>query len=183
MRGVFRLGGIFAIGLPLIFAAAAGAQPTTTSGPSSPGGTSPSTTAPATPGTSTSPGAPASTEPMPPLGPTSQDQSEQETTALQKRLVTIRRNRHDQLERRGPYEGYVTPWSGPYIIEKKYDDVSFLVQGAWVRTMAPCWGWRVSDRVRFEWGPEGGACMLYNRTRHRACPVSCWPFPAWHKWY
>lgn len=182
MRSIFRLGGIFAIGLPLVFMTPAGAQPPAGTSPSSPSSTSPSPSSTPSPTAPASPGAPATTEPIPSLGPTSQDESERETTALQQKLNTIRRNRHDTLERRGPYEGYVTPWSGPHIIERRSDDVSFLVEGSWVRASAPCWGWRASDRVRLELAPDG-ACALYNRTRHRACPVSCWAFPAWHKWY
>ena len=185
MRGVFRLGGIFAIGLPLVFMMPAVAQPPATPNPSGPGGTSPSLPAPSeTTPTLPTPGAPATTEgPQPSLGPTSPEGSEeQQATAEQQRLETLRRNRQDRLERRGPTEGYVTYWSGPHIIERTHNGMFFLVEGSWVRAKVPCWGWQPSDRVSFGPGPDG-ECTIYNRTRHRACPVACWAFPGWHKWY
>ena len=188
MRGVFRFGGMVAIGLPLVLMTPAFSQPPATPNPSEPGRTSPSPSAPSnpseTPPTLPTPGAPTTTEgPQPSLGPTSPEgNEEQQAAAEQQRLETLRRSRHDQLERRGPTEGYVTSWSGPHIIERTRDGVAFLVEGSWVRARTPCWGWQPSDRVSFGPGP-GGECTLYNRTRHRACPVACWAFPGWHKWY
>jgi hypothetical protein len=138
--------------------------------------------APAAPGVSPAPpsvGAPTEA----PTVPTPEEQTAQPTTtpsAEQQRLSQIRQTRRNRLERRGPYQGYVTPWSGPHVIEQTLDDASFLVEGSWVTTTVPCWGWVAGDRVRFVWrGP--GACALYNRTRHRSCPARCETYAGWYK--
>jgi hypothetical protein len=68
--------------------------------------------------------------------------------------------------------GYVTPWSGPYVIERAHGYQAFVVQGDWVRANTVCWGWKAGERVSFRPGPAG-ECVLVNRTRHQICPVSC----------
>jgi hypothetical protein len=73
---------------------------------------------------------------------------------------------------------YVTPWSGPYVIERAHGYSAFVVEGRWFRARSVCPGWVAGERVSFRAGPPGW-CALVNRTRHRACPVSCAGWAAW----
>jgi hypothetical protein len=68
--------------------------------------------------------------------------------------------------------GYVTRWSGPYVIERAHGYQAFVVQGEWVRANTACWGWKAGEKVSFRPSPYG-ECVLINRTRHQVCPVSC----------
>jgi hypothetical protein len=73
---------------------------------------------------------------------------------------------------------YVTPWSGPYVIERAHGYSAFVVEGRWFRARSVCPGWVAGQRVSFRAGPPGW-CALVNRTRHRACLVSCAAQAAW----
>jgi hypothetical protein len=85
-----------------------------------------------------------------------------------------------QLERRRPTDGYVTPWSGPHVIEQTIGQKQFLLEGYWVTAVTLCPHWVAGDRAIFvERLP--GDCRIDNRSRHRSCPVLCDTHPGWHK--
>ncbi|HXW31428.1 MAG TPA: hypothetical protein VEK55_18860 [Xanthobacteraceae bacterium] len=80
-------------------------------------------------------------------------------------------------------DDYVTPWSGPYVIEKAHGDTDFVVEGRWVRALSGCPGWVAGDGVNFRKEPRG-SCELINRSRHhQACAVSCSTYPAWKPFF
>jgi hypothetical protein len=107
---------------------------------------------------------------------------EQNTPATRNRVVSHRRREvrrpHRQVAAHDTGDSYVTPWSGPYVIERAQGDAAFVVEGRWFRALSPCPGWvpgeRVSLRARLP-----GQCVLLNRTRHRTCPVSCESRAGW----
>jgi len=86
---------------------------------------------------------------------------------------------HDAGLGRHIREGYVTSWSGPYVIERAHGFDAFVVQGRWFNAQPACRGWKAGERVSLRTWPDG-SCVLVNRTRHhRACPVSCDGYPGW----
>jgi hypothetical protein len=101
----------------------------------------------------------------------------QHSGAASHRHRDARRRHHDFA---GLYvdESYVTPWSGPHVIERAHGDVAFVVEGYWFRALSACPRWEAGERVSFQAGPPG-RCALLNRTRHRTCPVSCEGQPGW----
>ena len=80
--------------------------------------------------------------------------------------------RDHEGEGRGADTSYVTPWSGPHVIERAHGYAAFVVEGSWYRARSVCPGWVAGERVSLRVGPSGW-CSLVNRTRHRTCLVSC----------
>lgn len=100
--------------------------------------------------------------------------AQQNTPSPRRTAASHRRHASRRHHRDGRHleESYVTPWSGPYVIERAHRDSVFLVQGRWFRARWACPGWEASDRVSLRVDASDG-CALFNRTRHRACAVSC----------
>jgi len=155
-------------------------SPSPNSAPLPPPQNSPSSQLNAPPSPAT-PGSPAdTTQQNAPLQP---DTSQQQLTPAQHKGVVSHRH-HEAGVDRHPVGGgkvdrtYVTPWSGPYVIERAHGYSAFVVEGRWFRARSVCPGWAAGERVSFRAGPPGW-CTLVNRTRHRACPVSCAGWAAW----
>ena len=127
------------------------------------------------------PGLPADTAaPNAPLQP---DTSRQQLRPAPRKAVVSHRHHEVRADRHRVGGGkvdmtYVTPWSGPYVIERAHGYSAFIVEGRWFRARSVCPGWVAGERVRFRAGPPGW-CALVNRTRHRACLVSCAGQIAW----
>jgi hypothetical protein len=77
---------------------------------------------------------------------------------------------------------YVTPWSGPHVIERARGYYAFVLEGRSFRARSACPGWVAGERVSFRAGPAGW-CALVNRTRHRSCLVSCDGWAAWGPYF
>ena len=134
--------------------------------------------APPSPTTSGSPAD--TTQQNAPLQP---DTSQQQPTPAPHKSVVSRRHHEAAVERHQVGGGkvdrtYVTPWSGPYVIERAHGYSAFVVEGRWFRARSVCPGWVAGERVSLRAGPPGW-CALVNRARHRACLVSCTGQVAW----
>jgi len=131
------------------------------------------------------PGPPADTtqQNVPPQLGTSQQQHK---PARQKGVVSHRQHEagpdHHQVGGGKVDRTYVTPWSGPYVIERAHGYDAFVVEGRWFRARSACPRWVAGERVSFLAGPPGW-CALVNRTRHRSCPVSCNGWAAWGRYF
>jgi hypothetical protein len=115
-------------------------------------------------------------ETTPQTAPVRQDASQKQVTPAQPRKAVSRHHetkpRHHEGEVGRVDTSYVTAWSGPYVIERAHDYAAFVVEGRWYRARSVCRGWEAGERVSLRAGPAGW-CTLVNRTRHRACLVSC----------
>ncbi len=183
MTGIgLGLRGVLAIGLPLVLMSPAGSQPGQPSAPNSANPSSP-TTPGGTPATETAPGTPGSSpsvESQQPAIPGAEQNQPSPSSTTRPSQLAIGRHQPSRVERRGPTEGYVTSWSGPHVIEQTIGFREFLIEGSWVTAWTICPRWEAGDRARFV-VHASGACTLYNRTRHRSCPVSCETYPGWYK--
>lgn len=120
-------------------------------------------------------------EAAPPTSPAHEDASQQQNAQPQRKGVASHQRHEVKHHRRKPHErveSYVTPWSGPYVIERIHDDNAFVLEGRWFQARSACPGWEAGERVRLRVGPQG-ECALLNRTRHRACAISCDGQPGW----
>jgi hypothetical protein len=134
----------------------------------------------AQPGPAT-PGLPADT--TQPNAPLQSDTSQRELTPAPHKGVVSHRHHEAGADRHQVGGGkvdrtYVTPWSGPYVIERAHGYSAFIVEGRWFRARSVCPRWVAGERVSFRAGPPGW-CELVNRTHHRACLVSCAGQTAW----
>jgi hypothetical protein len=126
------------------------------------------------------PGPPAdTTQQNAPLQP---DTSQQRPTPSPRKSVVSHGRHEAEVDRHQVGGGkvdrtYVTPWSGPYVIERARGYSAFVVEGRWFRARSVCPGWVAGDRVSFRAGPPGWCALV--RTRHRACLVSCAGQAAW----
>ena len=153
--------------------------PSPNSAPLPPPQNSPSSQGDAQPSPAT-PGLPADTTEQ--NAPRQQDTSQQQLTPAQHKGVVSRRHHEAGADRHQVGGGkvdmtYVTPWSGPYVIERAHGYSAFVVGGRWFRARSVCPGWVAGERVSFRVGPPGWCALV--RTRHRVCLVSCAGWVAW----